>query len=312
MCSEIDVFGLFTISGYGIMIAVGVICLASYITWTCRRNKLPEKLLDKAIFVTALCGIGMYLSASFFDNLWHSIAYYQQYGTWKWIEYGITFSGGLVGAIVVFFIAYFIIFKKQAYMFNFFMNTLIVGVIVTHAWGRIGCFMAGCCYGQPTNAWYGVSFPDSGGPVVPIMLFEAGYLFIVFILMVLFVKRHHMRYYLIAYNVWRFIIEFYRGDDRGGSILGLTPSQFLGVIMILFAVVLFIFEDKWVEKLKKKYIAEHPGEKIYDFYGHIPQGFIHDFGLPNFKAVDYVEISENQTEAQYNTDPERKINDLDL
>lgn len=281
MCSEIDVFGLFSISGYGLMIAIGVVCLATFITWQCRLNKVSEKLLDKVIFVTAICGLGLYLSASFFDNLWHSIAYYQETGTWKWIQYGITFSGGVIGGLVCFFIAYFIICRKEAHAFNFFLNIIMQGVIITHAWGRVGCFLGGCCYGKPTDSWIGVTFPDSGGPVVPVMLFEAAFLFILFIVMVLFVKRHHTRYYLIAYNVWRFIIEFFRGDDRGGSILGMTPSQFLGVIMIIFAVVLILFEDKWVEKLKVKFMQKYPNEPILDFYSDIPKGFKYDFGYTN-------------------------------
>ena len=88
MCDTINIFGLFTISGYGLMIAIGVLCLAIFITYQFRRHKVSEKNIDKLIFLTAFCGLIMYLSASFFDNLWHSIAYYQQHGVWKWIKYG--------------------------------------------------------------------------------------------------------------------------------------------------------------------------------------------------------------------------------
>ena len=118
MCDTINIFGLFTISGYGLMIAIGVVCLATFITYQFRKHRVSEKNIDKLIFLTAFCGLVMYLAASFFDNLWHSIAYYQQYGVWKWIKYGITYSGGLLGAVAAYFAAYFFVFPKQKYNYN--------------------------------------------------------------------------------------------------------------------------------------------------------------------------------------------------
>ena len=59
---------------------------------------------------------------------------------------------------------------------------------------------------------------------------------------------------MISYGVFRFFIEFLRGDDRGNTILGIiSPSQFLSIIMIICGILLFIFEDKIVNALKKKY-----------------------------------------------------------
>ena len=269
MCDTINIFGLFTISGYGLMIAIGVLCLAIFITYQFRRHKVSEKNIDKLIFLTAFCGLIMYLSASFFDNLWHSIAYYQQHGVWKWIKYGITYSGGLLGAVAAYFAAYFLVFPKQKYNYNFYINIIIQGVILTHAFGRVGCYCGGCCYGAPTDAWYGVKFPGMSHAVVPVMLFEAAFLFILFIVMVLFVKKHQLRYYFISYGIWRFIIEFFRGDDRGGVILGMSPSQFLSVIMIILAIILWIFEDKWAEALYIRHLKKYPDEPVQYFYPNL-------------------------------------------
>ena len=158
-------------------------------------------------------------------------------------------------------------FPKQKYNYNFYINIIIQGVILTHAFGRVGCYCGGCCYGAPTDAWYGVKFPGMSHAVVPVMLFEAAFLFILFIVMVLFVKKHQLRYYFISYGIWRFIIEFFRGDDRGGVILGM--SQFLSVIMIILAIILWIFEDKWAEALYIRHLKKYPDEPVQYFYPNL-------------------------------------------
>ena len=56
-----------------------------------------------------------------------------------------------------------------------------------------------------------------------------------------------MHIYLIAYGIWRIIIEIFRADERGAFVLGLAPSQWQSIIFILAGIVLFIFYiyKKW-------------------------------------------------------------------
>ena len=124
---------------------------------------------------------------------------------------------------------------------------------LAHAFGRISCFMQGCCFGKPAPNGFplAVQFPQgspaayrypsllTGGsePVYPVQLFEsAGNLLMCAVLLLLLRKRKYAGtvggVYLILYGVMRFLIEFMRGDHTD-SILGLTPSQFIAVVLAI-------------------------------------------------------------------------------
>ena len=123
-------------------------------------------------------------------------------------------------------------------------------MVLAHAFGRIGCFFAGCCFGIPTESFLGVMFHSGHSvhvyqdqAVLPTQLFEAAFLFVLFVLMnkVEVIKNKEIETYLIGYGIWRIIIEFFRGDDRG-VFLSLfsteynefpTPAQIISVFMIL-------------------------------------------------------------------------------
>ena len=118
-----------------------------------------------------------------------------------------------------------------------------------HAWGRLGCFMAGCCHGVPTDNIIGVQFPENSPactlhgyqPVHPTQLYEMVVLIFLGLLMQFIIPLGHRLYsYLIIYGVGRFAVEFLRGDNRGSSgfLLGLSPSQSLCILFILVGGVL--------------------------------------------------------------------------
>ena len=126
-----------------------------------------------------------------------------------------------------------------------------IGIAIAHAFGRLGCLFAGCCYGKPTDAWYGLKCAHgwnetlkmnmSGVTVIPTQLFEMLFLFALAGVMALLYFKFKLNYnfgvYAIAYGIWRFIIEFFRIDDRGGVAgAALSPSQILSIIMVLLGV----------------------------------------------------------------------------
>ena len=90
------------------------------------------------------------------------------------------------------------------------------------------------------------------------MLYESAFLFILFaVCSYLLLKkkfRHNMSLYLVAYGIFRFLIEYVRGDDRGQIIPGLpiSPSQFWSIFMVLIGVGVFFL----VKKLPAKAVAE--------------------------------------------------------
>jgi len=188
-----------------------------------------------------------------FDGIFHSI----KEGEWSFGS--INFLNGLIGGFVTFLILMKYFYPYDNKDIKKITNTIITGVVLAHAIGRIGCFFAGCCYGIPTESFLGVEFPYGhshlhypGEAVFPTQLFEAAFLLILFFLMnkLHTFKNHEVKTYLIGYGIWRILIEFIRGDDRG-ILLPLfhteyntfpTPAQFMSLFMILFGLYL-IYRD---------------------------------------------------------------------
>ena len=140
---------------------------------------------------------------------------------------GLMFYGGLILALVVFFV--WCLVRKEKILK---MSDLLAAVTpLGHAFGRIGCFFYGCCYGRDSNAWCAVTFP-AGSPswfehgcrqvsVLPTQLFEAAALFLLFAAVLFLYRRFAHRLqglvtgvYLMGYAVIRFGIEYLRGDPR--------------------------------------------------------------------------------------------------
>ena len=123
-------------------------------------------------------------------------------------------------------------------------------MLIGHSLGRVGCFFAGCCYGKETDSCLGVKFPNLPHPVYPTQLYEAAFLLILFaVCSYLLLRRkfrHNMTVYLIGYGIFRFLIEFIRGDDRGKLFGLLSPSQFWSLGMVILGVLLYFgMERVW-------------------------------------------------------------------
>ncbi len=171
---------------------------------------------------------------------------------------GATFYGGLIGGAAFFLLLYFvagkILFKEsREHINNFFVVANIAApcIAIAHGFGRIGCLMAGCCHGKVTEAWYGIYMSGVGKKVVPIQLFEAIVLFLLFALFVYRVikgKRYNLSVYMAVYGVWRFFIEYARDDYRGYTFVDfLTPSQLTALLMIIGAAAVF-FVERYFER----------------------------------------------------------------
>ncbi len=156
---------------------------------------------------------------------------------------GMTFYGGLIGGSAVFLILYFTVAKKVCggeifRHLNSVSGVAACAISLGHSLGRIGCLMAGCCYGRETDSWIGIYLPAVGAKVIPTQLIESIFLLLLFFALTALLFRTRINgfsVYLIAYGIFRFVIEFFRADDRGGSVIPwLSPSQVWSVI--LFAV----------------------------------------------------------------------------
>lgn len=225
---------------YGICIAIGIVACILVLRWLGKVTNVNKKFLD---FVETLGYIVIllgFLSAKIFQSVYDWI----ETGTFDFMHSGITFIGGLIGGAGSFIIIYTLMRKKLTGKIVDILPIAPCCIVIAHAFGRLGCFFAGCCGGRaadPSDTFYflAMRFPNQG-LVYPTQLFEAIFLFILFGILLLLVLKKNFKYgfsiYLFTYGIWRFLIEFLRDDDRGAFIPGLTPSQFWSIIMIIGAV----------------------------------------------------------------------------
>lgn len=151
----------------------------------------------------------------------------------KFWQGGLTFYGGFLAAIVT---SVWVSRKKR-------MGILRVADLIAPytalglAFGRIGCFLNGCCYGSPTDLPWGVHFPHRSGPVHPTQLYETlGALALFFVLRWGVAPRQQIQgrvfgALLAGYGVFRFLLEFLR-DDARGAFLSISTSQWVSLPLI--------------------------------------------------------------------------------
>jgi len=132
---------------------------------------------------------------------------------------------------------------------------------VSHFFGRIGCFFNGCCYGAHTDCFIGVVFPNLAGDLLPrhpTQLYEALPCLLFFFVLLVIEKRIAkwkgalFISYIYMYSFWRFIIEFVRDDNRGAFLFGLSPSQNISLIGILFATCLLFYVIRKSDECKMR------------------------------------------------------------
>ncbi len=240
-------FGSVAVYSYGFMIALGA--LAGVIYMAVQGKKEVGLTFDQAntlfmlIFVAAFAGGKFFL---FFEDP----EFYYKNPVKLLTGRGFVFYGSFLFAVPV-MLWY---FRQQKLHTYAMLDVMAVTTCLVHAFGRLGCFLAGCCYGKPTASVMGVTFTNDvcfakplHTPLHPTQLYEA--FFILAVMSVLLFLRSRRKFYgqlffiyLLAYASGRFVIEYFRGDlSRGFIIDGYLSNSQLFAIFIFVAVVIFYF-----------------------------------------------------------------------
>jgi phosphatidylglycerol:prolipoprotein diacylglycerol transferase len=201
--------------------------------------------------------------SSDYDGVWdsaRSACHPKSADCFAWAKFwagGLTYYGGLIGATVA---AWFVL-KRDRFPFWKAADMAGFAVPLGLAFGRMGCLLAGCCFGATCTLPWAVSFPWRSAaseeqfrdhllsssnawslPVHPTQIYEAAASLGISAFCLLYVsprKRYDGQVFvsfLGLYAVARFLLEILRRDDRGGF-WGLSTSQGLGVALIAFAIV---------------------------------------------------------------------------
>lgn len=143
--------------------------------------------------------------------------------------YGLTFYWGLIAFLLV--TAIFL--KIAKYQVNIYLNELIPSITIFHAFGRAGCSFVGCCFGSE------ITVKILNLPRFPARELEAVFLFILTALFMVRLKKDRVMYYLLSYPVLRFMLEFFRGDNRGQLFTQiLSPSQEISIALFVLGLYL--------------------------------------------------------------------------
>lgn len=244
---------IFTIFGkgvylYGICMALGIIACFVFLVLTMKIKRFNEASSDTILFIGIFgTGFGIFCAALF-------------QATYNYIDKpadgfhlnSMTFLGGLIGGVSSFLGVYFLYMyvvrpRVKVSFLTLPMNATLtdalpfipIAITIAHAFGRLGCFFGGCCYGK--EAAWGLPCADAAGlygvNVIPTQLFEMSFLILLGAAMALLYFKFKFNYnfavYMVAYGIWRFIIEYFRADYRGSMGSALTPSQIWSIVMVI-------------------------------------------------------------------------------
>ena len=253
--------GPLSLPTYGLMMAIGVGLGLWFLFLQSKKQGLDAPKIFDAGFYTILIS----LAGAKLILLLGNLSYYLHYPgeLLSLARSGGVFQGGLAFGVV------FALFYFRRRHIPTWKTADIVGpaLALGHGFGRVGCFMAGCCYGRVCESPLGVRFHSQfahdltgiplGIGLYPVQLFESVLNFLNFFLLYLILRRKSFNgqvfsLYIVFYSVIRIGTEFFRGDHpekaflvRGSSpFLSLTFPQFFGLVGIIAGVFLYFILKK--------------------------------------------------------------------
>lgn len=246
MYPKIDIFDLsiptyILCYGFGAVVSIALLC-----------NLLVQKnCLRKYKNILMLSLLGLYFGARLFGIMSRLFSIYQNTGKWniaESVKSGIVYFGGLLGYLLT--LQCFC--KIKRYQTNLINDIIAVVIPLFHGFGRIGCYFGGCCYGKiidsPISIPYRILSEDESWQYrIPTQLLEALFEFVIFIVLYkqycknkekTLTSQNLLMRYLFTYSVWRFVIEFFRGDILRGIYYGYSFSQYICILIWLYLCVI--------------------------------------------------------------------------
>ncbi len=263
MYPYIQITDTFKIPTYGILAVVGIIFATVVAVLFTKKRKLS---IDALMEIALAAAVGLFVGSHLLygiTNIERIIDVCANYGAyesfWEFIKAFFSyfnvmvFFGGLFGGVL----RGYLWAKHRKYPIGDFGDVFAAATPLFHAFGRVGCIFAGCCYG--IEADWGISGRVGDIPPettrVPIQLFESGVLLLITALVCVFFLKGIARgslfpIYMGIYAVARFILEFFRGDEIRGRLWIFSTSQWISIITVILVAIFFIV------KLKKSKAAK--------------------------------------------------------
>src|SRR6266853_5017107 len=242
---SIPYLGPVTVYTYGVLLAAAYLLGLQLAIVRARKRELDaSRVMDLGIYIiiSALIGAKLLLLVTDFQTFKNNPAELLSLA-----RSGGVFYGGLILAVVVALVY----IRRVGLPLWTTCDVFAPGIALGHVVGRFGCFFAGCCWGKPTTLPWGITFTDPFAysnvgtplnvPLHPTQLYEAGAELLILAVLLLTERKGRpfpgrtFWLYMLLYAVSRFIIEFFRGDDRG-TVGALSTSQFISIVLAPLAI----------------------------------------------------------------------------
>lgn len=247
MHNELFTIGPITIYGYGLMIAIGIV--AAYLNT--ERLAKKARLDPEPVFNILIVGVGSGIIGA---KLLYYITVLDEIIANPKLLLNLTEGFVVYGGIIFGILGAYLYCRKKRLLFLHYLDCAAPSIALAQGFGRIGCFLAGCCYGTPMESPISITFTDSAYapnhiPLFPSQLVSSAFDFLHFFVLCALFKRNKQpgkigAFYLMFYSIGRFIIEFFRGDLERGNVGTLSTSQFISVFVAIAGAAMVVFLSK--------------------------------------------------------------------
>ena len=239
-------FGPFAIRWYGIMAAFGLLAAGFILNSNRKYTGMTKDQCSNALLVALIAGVvgaRTFYVVQFFDSYRDNL-----FEIFRIDRGGLVYYGGFILAVLS------LIFYSRIAKIDIIRmwDGFTPALAVAHAFGRVGCFLNGCCYGKPTEFFTCIAYPAGSEPAArygtaalhPVQLYEAGENLLCAVLYFYLVRKAPrgvaFSSYFVIYGILRFVNEFARGDHK--LIWNLvTPAQLIGLVLIAVGIPALVY-----------------------------------------------------------------------
>jgi len=207
--------GNFSVESYWVFMFLGFIIGGIVVYWQVKRKKLNSHQAKYLILVTIISGfVGSRLGYVFLHFASYQKDLLKILQFWKG---GFSWQGGFIAAFLIILL----ILRNDKERIGKWLDIMMLGMLLGHSIGRIGCFLNGCCYGIITNVPWAIKFPNLGDNLLrhPTQLYEALSYLLIFFLLIYYSQKTKLKngsllfIGVILHSLARFIIEYFRYNE---------------------------------------------------------------------------------------------------
>lgn len=238
--------GTWKVHWYGIMAACGFLAAVAMMQKLRHYAGLSRDNIFDISLITMIAGI---LGARILYVIQFHDYYNSFWDIFRIDQGGLVFYGGFILAVI----SLMVYCRIKKFSIIAVMDMYAPALAIGHAFGRVGCFLNGCCYGKACDLPWAVvynqgtepgrRFPGQG--IHPVQLYEVILNLILCVILLFCLKKlkkgQTAAVYFTAYGLLRFVDEFFRGDHRSLFAGVLTQAQVIGLVMIPLGIAVFIY-----------------------------------------------------------------------